>query len=244
MDGVRHFQSFFFARGSNIYSYLSLKENYKSLSEENNILRNDNARLNEIIKNHIINNEDSTFSFSNDSAQYTYTQAKIIRNSVDNQHNYIIIDKGSDDGIEEDMGVITYNGIVGYVSAVGRNYSRVVSFLDINQNVSAIIKSSNTFGSLKWDGQHIDKAVLQDIPIHTIITKGDTVVTSGFSSTFPPNIPIGIIESSKMRDGINYQVTITLFENFRSLQNVYVVKNRDREEILSLSETNNGGKNE
>ncbi len=229
MEGFRDIQSFFYFRETNISDYFSLRKTNFDLQEENISLKNENERL----RAQIVDVEDSISSFRS-TPQYQYISAKIVRNSVDKQHNYIILNKGSEDGVSEDMGVITSDGVVGYVLTVGKHYSRVASLLDIDQSLSVFIKSNHTFGTIKWDGTDIRKTILHDIPLHTDIVPGDTIITSGYSSTYPPNIPIGVIESSQILDGINYDVTITLFEDFKSLRYVYVVKNRDKDEIRSL----------
>jgi len=98
--------------------------------------------------------------------QFTYISAKIVSNGTNNKHNFIIIDKGRDSGVEEDMGVVSPNGVVGVVSSVSDSYSYVISMLNINQSVSAKIGTSGAFGPLIWDGKRADYALLTEIPQH------------------------------------------------------------------------------
>lgn len=237
MEGVRRVQSSFWKGGDNIRYYFSLKKTNKTLSEDNLKLIEELERYKAITSDSV---SDSILMAA--VPGFSYKPAKVIRNSTDKQHNYIIIDKGASDGIKEDMGVITPNGVVGYVHSVGKHYSMVVSFLDINQSVSSIIKSNGTFGPLRWDGRRIGKAVLHEIPLHTVITPGDTIVTSGYSTVFPAGIPLGTIESSHLVDGINNDVSINLFLDYSSLRYVYVADNAFVEELSELNAKGEGQK--
>lgn len=226
MAALRSAKSFFWKQGEKVRYYFSLKIQNEKLLDENTLLLSRIDYTNRADSTEIVNIEETS--------AFRFIPAKIVSNSTNRLHNYIVIDKGKRDGIKEDMGVITPNGVVGYVSSVSDKYSLVVSFLDINYSVSAIIKSSNTFGPLRWEGKRAKRATLCEIPLHTEINAGDTVITSGFSTIYPPGIPLGTIESYKLIDGINYNVEIDLFENYNSLKFVYVVVNNDQDELEKL----------
>lgn len=223
MESVRSCQAFFWRQGEEIRYFFSLKKVNQDLLEQNRMLLDELERTSHY--------EEGILPLVNDTSSFSLTIARVIKNSVNKQHNYLVIDKGSLDGMKEDMGVITSIGVIGHIKSVGKHYSLVTSFLDINHNVSAIIKRNGTFGPVKWDGKQADKATLVEIPLHTEIIVGDTIVTSGYSTIYPANIPIGTIVDSKLVDGINYHLTIKLFENFCSLNYVYVVKNLSRTEL-------------
>ena len=87
---------------------------------------------------------------------------------------------------------------------------------------------------MSWDGIHSNGALLQEIPHHMEIAKGDTVFTSGFSSIFPPDIPLGITSESRIVNGSTYEIQVRLFEDFAALRHVTVVENLGREEIKQL----------
>ena len=148
--------------------------------------------------------------------------------------NYLIIDKGSRHGVEEDMGVITPKGVVGITRGVSENYSYVLSFLNLNQQVSAKIGSTNAFGPLSWDMEHEGKAVLNEIPQHLAVQQQDTVYTSGYSYFYPPDIPLGTVIDSKVVNGVHLRVDVQLLQDFRSISYVMVVKNNNRNEIEKL----------
>lgn len=170
-----------------------------------------------------------------DSSVFYYVPAKIVGNSTNKKQNYIIIDKGRKDGVGEDMGVISQNGVVGVVCAVSDNYAYVISLLNVNQSVSAKISRSGAFGPLIWDGKNPDYALLTEIPQHIKIQVGDSIVTSGFSSLFPPGIPLGTIRKSKIIKGTHHLIQVKFFQDFRTLLYVNVVVNNHKAEIDKIS---------
>ena len=87
---------------------------------------------------------------------------------------------------------------------------------------------------MNWDGRSRNGAVLKEIPHHVEFEPGDTVYTSGFSSIFPPDIPLGTTGKSKIVNGATYEIEITLFEDFGSLRHVTIVENLGKDEINRL----------
>lgn len=167
---------------------------------------------------------------------FTYIGATVVRNSVNSQHNYLVLDRGTEAGVEEGMGVVTDRGVVGIVSAVSRNYARVISLLSAGQSVSAKLAASGAFGPLYWPGVAPDKVLLREIPVHVQAAPGDTVVTSGYSSIYPPDIPLGSVIESRINQGSTQDLVIRLFEDFRTLHYVYIVRNENGPEIQELNE--------
>lgn len=166
-------------------------------------------------------------------AGYKYILARVIKNSTNKQYNYIVINRGRADGIAVGMGVITDNGIVGVVNAVSENYSQIISLLSADQKVSAKIAKNGSFGPLSWKGRSIRQARMSEIPAHTEVEPGDTVSTSGFSTIYPPDIPLGKV-TKVFDNGVSIDLNIELFQNFSAIQHVYVVSNTNAEEIRSL----------
>lgn len=167
---------------------------------------------------------------------FTYIGATVIKNSVDKQHNYLIVNRGEQDGVEAGMGVVTARGVIGIVGAVSRRYAYVYSLLNTDQSVSAKLAGNGAFGPMSWQGRRPDRVLLQEIPVHVAVSPGDTVLSSGFSTLYPPDIPIGCVVSAQVGKGSAQELTVQLFEDFRSLQNVYIVKNNRRQELEELYE--------
>lgn len=238
MGELRNIQTFFWEIGSSISNYSKLKQINREVSMQNMALLEQNIKLKEQISNlessNVADSLDAIYSQAH--PHFEYSWAKVIKNTLNTQHNFIIINKGSKEGIMEDMGVITPNGVVGIVRAVGRNNAYVLSFLNSKQQVSAKIGRSNTFGQLSWDGSDIRYASLNEIPQHVEANPGDTIFTSGYSSFFPPDIPLGIAESSRIVNGMHRSVKVKLLQDFSRLENVIAVKNNYHKEIDSLSQ--------
>jgi rod shape-determining protein MreC len=168
--------------------------------------------------------------------KYYYTSAKVINNSVNTQHNFITINKGSENGIKPEMAVVSKDGVVGIVIAVTNNFSTVISLINKDLKISARHKISSYFGSAYWNGQNYNKAILSDIPLHAQISIGDTIVTSGYSSIFPGDVTIGYVSDYTKKGGSFYKIDIDLSVDFKKLSRVYVIDNRMKEEKNTLEE--------
>ena len=167
-------------------------------------------------------------------ARFSYTLATVIHNSIGSQRNFLMLDRGSDDGVREGCAVITGEGVVGVVSAVDRRFCRVESFLNTAQRVSARIDPCGAFGLLRWSGRAPRRAILAEIPMHTQAAEGDTVRTSGYSAIYPPDIPLGVIRRITS-DGSSMEMQVELFQNYNVLRHVYIVTDRDALILKELS---------
>lgn len=172
--------------------------------------------------------------------QFEFILSHVINNSINKPHNYITINKGSNDGIKPEMGVIDQNGIVGIVNVVGDNSARIISLLNLNFKLSCKIKGNKHFGSLAWDGEDPTIAILEELPRHTVFKAGDTVVTSGFSAVFPEDIMVGKIISDKNNQNDNsISLKVKLSTDFTKLSKVRVIVNNLKEELDSLESSDN-----
>ena len=216
-------------------------KHYFSLDDENYRLARENAKLLDNMYNLGIDTLEyvDTVYFENNSPQYIFQVAKVIKNSVNNHHNYIVLDKGADDGIVPHSGIVTNNGVVGIVRKVSKRYSVAMSLLHRQTKISAKIKGTNYPGSITWDKRENDDQMLllSDIPKHAELEIGDTVVTSGFSTIFPEGIIIGTIENSKLQPG-KYALDITVKSklDMANIQYVYIIKNLFRKEQEELEQ--------
>lgn len=165
---------------------------------------------------------------------FNYIPATIIKSSSNTQHNYLIIDKGSEDGVVRNSGVITTDGVIGIVDAVSPHYSYAISFLNTELFISARLGESGAVGPLAWDGTSSDGATLKEIPLQFKFEPGDTVYTSGYSSIFPPDIPIGVAGESKIINGATNEIKVRLFQNHKALKYVTIVGNARAEEIEAI----------
>lgn len=175
--------------------------------------------------------------------EYDIYKAKVINNSLTHLDNYITINKGENDGVRREMGVIDGNGVVGIVYLTSSHYSVVIPVLNSKSNVSCKIKRSDYFGFLKWDGGSSRYATVKDMPRHSLFSLGDTIVTSGHSAVFPGGIPVGTVEDiADSHDGLSYLIKVKLFTDFGRLNDVRVIARKDREEIMELEQQLTKGK--
>ena len=216
------------------YEVTNLVTDYFGLVEANKYLAEENARLYKEIADYKSTLVDSVVVQSVEN----YLSAKVVFNSVYDLQNYIIIDKGSEQGIEEDMGVFAPQGVVGVVQRVSENYAVVLPIINPEQVISAKIKGNNQLGSVKWNGNSPLKAKLYEIPSHVNVVAGDTVVTSGFSAIFPEGIMIGIVDKAAHVENTMYcDIDINLAVDFQSLSYVTVAMFENKNELLNLQKS-------
>lgn len=213
-----------------ISDYFSLREKNDALAQENFELRLRLEQMKSQMPDHL---QDMEYT-GNISGSYRFIPAEISKISNNTQHNYMIIGKGYKDGVTEGSGVITGKGAVGIVDAVSRRHSYARSFKNHEMNISARLGMEGAVGPLAWDGMSSDGAILREIPHHVEFEKGDTVYTSGYSSIFPPDIPLGEVGEAKIVNGATYEIKVRLFEDFGALRYVTIVENLGKEEMKEL----------
>lgn len=168
-------------------------------------------------------------SLITETSPYVLRPAKIVENSIGGVRNYLLLNKGRQDSVRAEMGVISENGVVGIVNRVNAKYASVVSLLHRDLKINAKLKRNNAFGSLYWPGKEINKMILSDIPTINSIRIGDTIVTGGMSAYFPKNIAIGKISDFTILPSERYyEIEVLLFTNFSALDRVYIVQNLEK----------------
>lgn len=169
------------------------------------------------------------------SIKYDVIAANIVGNSFNLRNNHITIDKGIVDGVVADMGVIGSKGLLGIVSNVTEQYALVNSLLHSQSRISCTVRPHQYPGNLIWKSDNPRYMTLEAIPKHIIISKGDTVVTNGFSTLFPKDIVVGFVEDYKIDSGSNnYRIKVRLINDIPGSKIAYVIKNIDAEEIAEL----------
>jgi rod shape-determining protein MreC len=223
----------FFTGG--IYEKVNNIDEYFSLRAQNDELALENARL----KSLLFNQKDTTKLPKIDSIKGVKKTdiivSKVIRNSYSAFENYLTINSGSSSGIKPNMGVINSVGIIGIVDNTSKDYATIISILNVKSQINAKIKKSNHFGSLVWNAKSTGFVQLIDVPRLAGVRKGDTIVTGGQSIIFPENIGIGTIDKVYIDNVTNYYtLDIKLFNDMTNLGHVYIIKNKDAEEISNL----------
>jgi rod shape-determining protein MreC len=227
--------------------YFELKKINSSLLEENLVLKNQLEKINKNI---------SLDSLTN--INFSYKNAKVISNNLSSFKNRLVINKGIKDGLKNEMGVINSTGIVGIINRTSKNYSSVMSVLNIDTKINAKVKRTSHFGTLEWNGRRTSYLVLNDIPETANIKVGDSIITGGMSLIFPEGINIGVVSEilnqNKISDTVvrfkgnideakyldfdfkeNYlTVKVKLHTDMNNLNNVYVIESLNIEEFQKI----------
>ena len=162
---------------------------------------------------------------------FIYIPAEVIKISRNKQHNYMILNKGYEDGIQEKSGIITHNGVIGIVDAVSAHHSYAFSFQNSDISISGRFGDDGATGLLVWDGVSAHGAILQEVPLQYKYEIGDTVYTSGHSLMFPPDIPLGVAGEAKVINGATNEIKVNLFQDFTAIRYVTVVHNTAFDEV-------------
>ena len=172
------------------------------------------------------------------SRRYFYYAARVVNNSINSDRNYIQINRGFNQGIKDNMAVISSDGsAVGIVVNVSPNFSQVMSLLHVQNKVNASIKRSGEFGTIEWDGKDPLYVTLRNLPKTIEVKKGDTVLTSVYSYNFPPGNIIGTVADFIADNSTTFYVLkVKTSTNFYNLQQVFVVQNLQREEQIKLAD--------
>ena len=217
-----------------IYEWSSEVGNYFRLNSANEQLAEENAMLRQRLSV-VYDTTTCTFDISEGDTLYKYIPAQVVNNSTNQANNYIIINKGKVDGIERDMGVISTDGIVGVVTDVSRHFASVMSLLHSKSVVGVRIKESQELASLKWETNNYRYGMVEDIPTHILLQKGDTILTSSHSYIFPEDLMVGTVEEfyPTAVDALN-KAKVRFATDFATLRHVYVIRDLHKPELDSL----------
>ncbi|WP_452602056.1 rod shape-determining protein MreC [Pontimicrobium sp. MEBiC06410] len=223
-----------------VYNASNSISDYFDLKEQNKILQEENNRLKSILFN-TEKGLDSTYIDSiSFNGKYKFSTAQVIKNSYSQKNNVLTINKGTNDSIHLDLGVITSKGLLGIIDNTSADYATVLSILNTTSSISAQLKKTNHFGSLHWNGVSEKNIQLTEIPEVAPVAKGDTIITSGRSDIFPKGIPIGIVKDFKLDESENYyDIEVTLFNDMTNIEHVYIIENKDAKTIKKLIERAN-----
>jgi len=219
-----------------IYEQISNWRDYLHLREQNRQLINENAKLRSMLPDAFYAADTSRMYHTNNIRQYAYLPAKVVNNTVNRQFNFIMLDRGKNEGVAEDMAVIGPEGIVGIVYGVSNHHAKVLSVINRDFRVSVKLKKNNYYGSLSWDGRSYRHATLNEISLHVPVAVGDTLVVSGFSGSFPEGIPVGVVSKVEQKDGSFYTIEVLLATDFRKLHYVTVVEDLMKTEKQNLEQ--------
>lgn len=225
-----------------VTSYFSLRDINEDLQRRNTDLELEVLKLKQVIRHYREQVQRDTLPPDSALARYDFIIAHVINNSINRSHNYITLERGEKDGLKPEMGVIDQNGVVGMVNVVGRHTARVISLLNPYLRLSCKVKGHDQVGSLVWDGNSPQEALLEELPRHATFRKGDTIVTSGYSTAFPEGVPVGTVIAVKRGHDDNFRtLRVRLFTDFSTLSTVRVINDRMKPELEEVEGEKNPG---
>jgi rod shape-determining protein MreC len=219
-----------------ITNYFHLKKTNEELAKANEDLRRQlNAQF---------QGPDTTQQLVIDSVQidsnialqkYIWRPAMVVYNTVSLPNNTLTIERGENQGVKKDMGVISATGVVGTVISTSANYAVVMSMLNTQFKISVKLKNRGEIGSVYWDGVNPSYVIMNNVPKNVPVAVGDSVVSSQYSYLFPPGILVGTVAEIVENKSSNF-VTLRLktATNFYNLERVLVVENKYKDEQKAL----------
>jgi len=242
-------QSVFFnssnALAGRLHNITSLTTEYFWLREKNEILSDANAQLWDRIF-FLESQLDRRERIQTDTTpivpdkNYRFMSARVINNTTHKGRNFMTLNRGANDGVRPDMGVISDQGIAGIVNAVSNNFSTVISVLNPIIRFSSKFKKNNYTGFIVWDGIDYRFVKMEDIPEHVHVAVGDTIVTTGYTYGFPADIPVGVVERFEQSNRSPFlDITVRLFTDFKMLSHVNIIKYYHSEEQAELENSIN-----
>lgn len=223
---------------NSVVEFFKLRAANDNLSEENTSLKNQIIKLQNELTTLRPKAKDSIHFSIPPEMEYQFISAKVINSSTNKLQNYITLNKGALDGVKVDMGVISDEGVVGIVKTVSNRFAVVIPILNPKIEISCKFRRTNYSGPLKWSGQDYRFANLNDIARHVELSLGDTLITSGLTSTFPEGVPVGNIEDFNIKESdAYYKIKVKLAVNFRTLSHVKVINYLNYNEQRNLEKT-------
>lgn len=215
------------------FNFIYASKNNKAIMAENVKLR---AQL--VYQNHY--KVDTLLPKKSESYSYNYIPAKVVNNSINNNNNYITLNKGTTDGIQKGFGVVSSNGIVGIVVNTTPNFSLVMSIISTKSNIGVKHLKTNSIGSMFWTGNNPFVLNVDNFSKTLPIKINDTIVTSGYSSIFPPDLPVAIVKRLEPNPTSSFYICdVKLTNSIVSLTDVYVVVNKNIKELEQLNQAIN-----
>lgn len=222
------------------YSLTSSVSQYFGLNTTNALLARQNAELlnaNQQLRQQLaaVAPPDSSLAAGFVAPEIRYIDARVIYNSLYRTQNYIIINKGSRNGIAPDMGVFAATGIVGVVERVSLNYAVVLPLINPDQRISAKLKKSQQLGSIIWKGYDPYHIQMDEVPAHASPAVGDTIITSGYSAIFPEGMMIGVIDKAQISENARFwNINLVPAVDFSKLNYVTVAAYANLDEYKTI----------
>ena len=222
---------------ASMLAFIHQAENNEALTQRNYMLEQELTRLQTLLDKDGTRRDSTVIAMNDSATRYIRTiPAKVITNEINKAENYITINKGTSDGVRPDMAVTSGLGPVGVVYMSSAHYSIVVPLLNTRSSLSVRIRGERYFGNLRWDGQQVNEAEVEDIPrFARFYSHNVWIETSGYSSIFPEGLIVGKVKHVySSSDGLSYRLTVELTTDFSRLRDVLVIDNKRQLERINL----------
>jgi rod shape-determining protein MreC len=209
------------------------------LADANKQLMEENARLRGLLPSSYFQLQGNAYSVNDTlmKQQFEYIPATVINSTANKANNYFTLNRGSSNGIEIGMGVISSEGLIGIVIDVSTTYAIVMTMLSNDIKVNVKLKENNEYWLLNWDGRDKEIGQIQQVKRDVPLEIGDNVVTRGGDKQFPEGIAAGTISEIISTDGEQtISLNIKLAVNFNAVYHVYVIKNLLKNEQIELED--------
>ncbi len=168
--------------------------------------------------------------------KFTYLSAKVVANSLTNQSNFIVLQSANVPKMRIGMGVVgPNNGVIGVITDISNEFAVVMSLMHKDSRISGKLLKTGETGTIFWDGKYPNLVTLTGIPKSTRVAKGDSIITSGFSTIFPKGLLLGRIEEVYLETATNnFKIVVRTAANFYNLEYAYAIDNVQQETINAL----------
>ncbi|GKX65114.1 rod shape-determining protein MreC [Inconstantimicrobium mannanitabidum] len=232
-------QKLFFSINDKIKNEVQYLFNFSNIRKENDDLKKRNVELeNQLIEYDSLKKQNDDFrkvlNFADQNKAYNYVGTSIIGVSGGSFTNGYFIDKGTDQGLTKDMVVISELGLVGKITEVHNNWSKIETL--INENIAVVGKdvTTNESGIVQGfvDSKNNNLAKIEQLPINSTIKAGDVITTSGLGKAYPSDIRIGQVTSVE-EDKVKVMKTATIkpYVDFNKLQSLFVLIPKEKRNI-------------
>lgn len=173
------------------------------------------------------------------STEWVTIAADVTGREADNWYEKLTINKGSKDGITENMAVVDQNGLLGKTINVTENTSEVLLIIDSGTSLGGMLQESSIEGILQGIGGGKGLITMTKLPYNANIQLNDIVVTSGVGGIFPAGILVGTVAKvNTSSDGLSKEAVIQPYSDFDDIKFVLVVRPMTEEESVKAQ---NGG---
>ena len=209
--------------------------------EENEVLREENIQLSSEVarsREAVLENERLRRLVGfRDTTSVELRPARVISKDMVGQHRFITLDIGREDSVREGMAVVDQRGILGKVVLTSDDYSRVMTYLNTDFRVPAKVQPLQASGIVRWEGVRGDRLLLEHVVKTENVEPGQLVVTSGYSGTFPPGYPVGVVDSVAVHSGRNaLDVYVSPAASLSDAEHAFVMMQLPDPERLAVEE--------